>query len=164
MRGEGWESREGGGYIPPENESGEAQPKYPTWRERYTKWSESRKNEAAALSIKTIKELNKELNEKRWYRFLKVLWLFFYLILLILSAIKTKSDSLWLLTVFTFAYLGAAIALKRVVYYAADYITTGKIYLKEKWYSLLLITLCGVPSIVLMIAFLHDVVWGKSWR
>ena len=106
---------------------------------------------------KTIKELNKVLNERTWYRLLKVLWVVAYIILLVLflskgPTMKDFTDAILGFGVITISYLGATVALKRAVCYAVDYIVIGKVFLKEKWYSLLLIVLWGILSIYLMVA------------
>lgn len=109
-------------------------------------------------AVKTIKELNKKLGEKIWYRLLKVLWGVAYVILSILVVVmaseKRYLDAFEVLIYFTgfaISYLGATVFLKRAVYYAADYVITGKVFLKEKWYSLLLIVLCGILSITIIL-------------
>ncbi|MFZ3066353.1 MAG: tetratricopeptide repeat protein [Nitrospirota bacterium] len=108
-------------------------------------------------AMKTIKELNKALNEKQWYRFLKVLWLIFYLIFLLvvmkritIISFNSFMGATIVFSIFTLSFLGATAVLKRVAIYTFDYISNGKILLKEKRHSLLLIVLWGILSIVIL--------------
>lgn len=120
--------------------------------------------------MKTIKELNKELSEKVWYRLIKVLWFISYLTFIILimitvfnSRMVDPDEYLMLITFFflhTFAFFGFTVALKRAVYYTAYYIITGKVFLKElgtkEVYTLLLIALWGLSSIFILVVSIHD--------
>lgn len=109
--------------------------------------------------MKTIKELNKALNEKQWYRFLKILWLISYPVFMWVTlrskhtpTIRGLRDAIIAFFILTFTFLGVTALLKRSTIYALDYISNGKILLKEKWYSLLLIVLWGIFSIVILLS------------
>lgn len=111
--------------------------------------------------MKTFKELSKDLNEKIWYRFVKVLWGLVYIVLLILFLIhpKTRSldDAVIIFVAFTFSYLGTSIFLKRAICYVTDYIITGRVRLREKWYFLLFIVLWGILSISLIYQIIYEI-------
>ena len=134
------------------------------------KTSVKQKNEETAgdikekrAAMKTIKELNKDLKGKAWYRLLSVLWIVFYIVFLLLVILhpKTKGfgDALGAICITTISVLGATVFFKRAVYYAAYYITTGNIFLKElnikERLLLLFIFLWGILSSVILVAFLQ---------
>lgn len=126
--------------------------------------SESRYNIKERVLMKTIKELNKELKGKAWYRLLSVLWIVFYIVfsLLLIGNKKTKNftDAILIFCVYTITVLGATAFFKRVVYYAVYYIITGNVFLKElnkkEGFYLLFIVLWGILSIILLFSILQD--------
>ncbi|MFZ3091822.1 MAG: hypothetical protein WA240_14535 [Nitrospirota bacterium] len=120
-------------------------------------------NKEKRIAMKTIKELNKALNEKQWYRLLKILWLISYPVFLVVGMKKVKAarsftDASSYFFIFTLSFLGATLFLKRAVYYAAYYITTGNIFLKElnikERLFLLFIFLWGILSVVILLLVL----------
>lgn len=126
--------------------------------------NESRYNIKERVLMKTIKELNKELKGKAWYRLLSVLWIVFYIVflLLLIGSRKTKDfrDAILIFCVFTITFLGATAFFKRAIYYAVYYIITGNVFLKElnkkEGFYLLFIVLWGILSIIFLFSILKE--------
>ncbi len=124
------------------------------------------KIEPEVFKVKTIKELNKELNAKAWYRLIKVLWvltyiIWFFLCLQVGNDTPYKSNPILFFPMFVISYLGVTTALRKTIYYVADYVSTGRLALKEKWYFLLFTVLYAIPSIIMFIILIEEVLFSN---